>query len=424
MRKLLLIFLVLTLVACVHLESRSALGGRAAATCPGTAAPWILAAGEGADVAIAEPTAPILRAVTYNIHSGMGQWRGLWRSRSTVQRHLDGIADTLAASSTEPLDVIALNEVDFTARRSGRLDQARYLADALQRRTGASYDVIYGRTRERRLPGFEGGYGNAALVRHPVSARKTCLYDDAPGCGALVARELPGLRAPGMLPRLVREARGVIAFTVDFHGHAVDVVVTHLDALAMAEREAQAAHLLYRFVDPARTTIVLGDINAVPTGMTATRAFFRSDRTHDILTSGALADARVLVASRLRLEDFRAWATYPATAPAWPLDAALATLDLYPQELRVLDGLHSDHRGLFVAYRLARDSAVPAAQRALHDTVRRRQLTRILHCDVSNAERTAKLHWLKTGTQFLDLAPDIESVDASALTDSTLVASP
>ena len=408
MRAPLVVFFSLLLTACSHFEREGNLGARvSSASCIAAAAPWIL--GEAASFATEEGSTPVLRAVAYNIHSGFGPRRGLWRSRAAAEGYLNGIAQSIAAAHASPVDVVALNEVDFPARRSGGFDQARFLADALERLTAQRYEVIYGETWRRDTTGVEVRFGNAALVRHPVLASKSCLYDDTRGCDmSAPADGMPALRAAGWFNRLTREARGLIKLTLDFHGRPVDVIVTHLDAFVLPEREAQAAHLLRRFVDPQRTTIVLGDVNAVPTIMTHTRAFFAADRTHDILTSGTLADARVLYDSFRGRSDFRVWATYPAQAPVWPLDAALGSLDLTPLDVRVLDAVYSDHRGLYVQYRLTDDPAVIAAQRTRHNAIRRRQLAQLLDCDLVGSTRVAKIGWLKEGTSFFDLESPAE----------------
>lgn len=401
---------MLTFAACSNIEGTSGIGrGAVSPACASVSAPWI---GLDAMPASVEPELassandPILRAVTLNIHSGMGQWKGLWSSRENVQRRLDDMAEAIAGVTGTPVDIVALNEVDVSVRRSGNIDQARYLANALHRKTGARYRVVYGRTHLRA----GGSYGNAVLVRHSIAHSKTCLYDDASACGIGEAPDMPALRAPGLLQRAVREGRGLIKLTLDFHHRPVDVIVTHLEAVAVQEREAQASHLLRRFVDPERTTVVLGDMNAVPTALTYARTFAAADRTHDILTSGALADARVLYDARLGRTDFQAWATFPSEEPEWPLDTALGSLDLFPLEARVMDAVDSDHRGFFVAYRLTSSDAIVAAQQAHHDTIRRRQLAQILQCDVVGAAQTAKLQWLRHGTQF----PDIPGEDTSA----------
>jgi endonuclease/exonuclease/phosphatase family metal-dependent hydrolase len=418
MRKHLLLSLVLTFVACSGIEGANRRAD-VSPDCVAAPPPWFdLELAPTAETA-ALGTDPVLRAVTLNIHSGMGSWKGLWSRRAIVQRRLDEFAAAIVATDAQPIDIVALNEVDFSARRSGGLDQAQHLAAALQQRTGVHYQVVYGKTRTRLLPGFDGSYGNAVLVRHALIESRACLFDDLGACGLADAPAgMPALRAGGLLPRLLRERRGLIKLTLDFHGRALDVIVTHLEAVALSEREAQASHLLRRFVDPARSTIVLGDVNAVPATMTHTRPFAIGDRTHDILTSGNLADARVLVDARRARADFRAWATYPAVAPLWPLDTAFASLDLIPREARVLDALDTDHRGFYVAYRIARDAAQLRAQHARHDAIRQRRLAQILACD-SAGSRIATLDWLRHGTQFPGLPaeapPIVPRATAAAL---------
>jgi endonuclease/exonuclease/phosphatase family metal-dependent hydrolase len=159
------------------------------------------------------------------------------------------------------------------------------------------------------------------------------------------------LHARGLFKRVLRERRGLIKVMVDLDGHCIDVVGTHLDAFVAEEREAQAAHLRHRLVDPGRTTVVLGDMNALP-GVSQGDDPARGERTHSILASSGLADARILAASRHGQDTLAEWATYPATRPAKGLDWVLASRDLLPEEVKAIGALQSDHRGLFVRYTL------------------------------------------------------------------------
>ncbi len=95
-------------------------------------------------------SAPI-RVATYNIKHGRG---------------MDGVLDlerTLATLKSLNADVIALQEVDDQARRSGGVDQASWLAEQLgmQAAFGAFMD-------------FQGGrYGLAILSRRPILSRES-----------------------------------------------------------------------------------------------------------------------------------------------------------------------------------------------------------------------------------------------------------
>lgn len=402
----LLLLCTALLVACSPFEGVSGFGSpKPRATCAERAAPWRAVAVAPVDTPHAADRA--LNAVTYNLHSGLGPSWTLRRARTNVEENLRGIAQAIARSSDIPPDIVALNEVDFDSRRSGGFNQAQFIADALKQHTGATYTVVSGETWRRRIPGFEVRFGNAVLVRHAVLAQGACLYNDAGKCDPVVTPDgLPALDSSRFISRFTSEARGLIKLTIDFHGRPVDIIITHLDAFALDEREAQASHIVRRFVRADRTTLLLGDINAVPTVLTQGRAYFAADRTHDILTSGALADARVLYAAQRGIGDLRRWATYPADVPVWPLDAILGSLDLLPVAVATVGATESDHRGLAVQYRLSSDRTLLATQRVRHDAIRREQFAQILRCDI--AEETpryaAQARWLLQGTGFLDIA--------------------
>jgi endonuclease/exonuclease/phosphatase family metal-dependent hydrolase len=290
-----------------------------------------------------------LRVVTYNIHSGLGSTFALRRGRADVLRTLDAIGEAIAGSAPAdaPIDVVGLNEVDFGSRRTGWIDQAAYLADDLGRRTGHRYEVVRGETWRRTLPGFEVRFGNAALVRHAIARSGACLLQDGVPCvdepvePVTTPSHRPG---PGLLARLLRETRGVISLTLDVGGQPLDVRVTHLEAFAQRDREAQAVRLVNHLVDGSRSTIVLGDMNAVPAPLV--RPFFATDRTAAILTRGPLADARAAFAA----ESAYGWPTFPADAPRWPLDWVLGTTDLVPTVIKTIGDHESDHRGLYVQF--------------------------------------------------------------------------
>jgi endonuclease/exonuclease/phosphatase family metal-dependent hydrolase len=324
--------------------------------------------------AVAEPgpaatDGATLDVVTYNLHSGLGARPALFRRRATVERNLRAIAGSIAGAANDGTapDVVALNEVDFGSRRSAWIDQARFVADELERLTGRRYRAVRGETWRRDLPGMEVRFGNAVLVALPMLESSACLFDALDGCAVAGTStiEVPR-RSRGLLGSLLREPRGVIRVTVEHHGALVDVVATHLDAFDAGQRETQAALLLGRLLVPDRTTVLLGDMNAVPGALTRGRWMFSSDRTHAILATGTLADASLVLASNRRQKSLAAWATFPAAAPAWGLDWVLGSLDLAPNVVAAIGDSSSDHRGLYVRYRRLRDGAEIAAARALH----------------------------------------------------------
>jgi endonuclease/exonuclease/phosphatase family metal-dependent hydrolase len=333
-------------------------------------APWVLA--EPADV-VAEEVAdtPTLDVATYNLHSGLGLRHAFYRRRADVERNLRAIARAIATAARDPVgpDVVGLNEVDFGSRRSAWIDQAAFLADEIEAITGTRYRVIRGETWRRDVPGFVVSFGNAALVRLPLVEASACLFHDLGACGIRPPAEAARRPAPGLLGRILGEPRGIIRLTLRGDERLVDVLVTHLDAFAAREREAQADVLLSQVLRPDRTTVLLGDMNAVPTALTSRRWMFSDDRTHAILATGGLADACISLASLRGQRSLAAWATYPADAPVWGLDWVLGSLDLAPVDAAAIGDTASDHRGLAVRYRWLTDDAAIAAARRRHGSV-------------------------------------------------------
>lgn len=343
--------------------------------------PWLSAVAPDDPSPPSRVAAP-LETVVYNLHSGLGPRLARSAGADQVRRRLRGIAAEIAG--TGAADVIGLNEVDFGSRRSAWIDQAAFLAAELETLTGYTYSVVGGPTWSRETAGAEVRFGNAMLTRHPVLESSNCLYSALGECARASYRHRPAAGSPGLLSAFT-EPRGVIRAMVAVEGRPVDVLVTHLEAFAVAQRERQASALLKGVVRPERTTVLLGDINAVPTTLTAGRWYFAADRTHDLLNSGPLADARVLRAAILARRDLGAWATYPAEAPRWPLDAVFASTDLWPERIAAIGGKgHSDHRGLYARYRWI--GADPAAS-ILHARIKRNQAARLQACDGADTPR-------------------------------------
>ena len=166
--------------------------------------------------------AATLRVLTYNLHHGEG-----------VDGKLDlpRIAAVITASRA---DLVALQEVDQKATRTGGVDQAAELG----RLTGLH--VAYGKAMD-----FQGGaYGQALLSRWPLSD--------------FTVHPLPN-------PAKV-EPRIAISATVRPPGQpAFRFVGTHLDATRDdTARWQQAARLIELFGADTTPTILVGDLNARP----------------------------------------------------------------------------------------------------------------------------------------------------------------
>ena len=134
---------------------------------------WLACA--SAPAALWAEDAPLrLRVLSYNIHHGAG---------IDGRLDLERIARIIQQSEA---DVVALQEVDQSTTRTGKVDQPAELA----RLTGLH--VVFG----GNIPLQGGGYGNAVLSRHPIvrhENHKLPRHDNGEQRGLLeVEIELPG----------------------------------------------------------------------------------------------------------------------------------------------------------------------------------------------------------------------------------------
>lgn len=161
--------------------------------------------------------------MTYNIRSCLGvDWRA----------SLKRVTEVLASLEA---DVVALQEVDVGRLRSGRVNQAEHIAEALGMR------AVF--QRAVRWP--DGEYGIATLTRLDIEGVET--------------RRLP-------LPRLpYLEQRVAIMVALRRDDAKLVLVNTHLGLLAR-ERRLQTAYLQRWLGDVARAhpTVLCGDLNASP----------------------------------------------------------------------------------------------------------------------------------------------------------------
>lgn len=173
---------------------------------------------------------PTLRVLSYNIHYGQGN---------------DGVYDLprLAAviNRSKP-DLVALQEIDVGVKRSGRIHQARKLAEL----TGMA--VRFGPTQDH-----QGGlYGNAVLTRLPI----------------LDVHIQPLPYTPPTANRTTYP-RGAIAVTVKSRAdRTITFISTHFQHNVEADRLEQASAINLYFGTKAgfanQCLVLAGDMNATP----------------------------------------------------------------------------------------------------------------------------------------------------------------
>lgn len=243
----------------------------------------------------------MIRIVTYNVHRCLGVDGMLSPKR---------IASVIA--SREP-DIVALQEVDVGRARTGGIDQAHAIADALNM-TLHFHSV---------LQVVEEKYGDAILTTRPSELVRAAM--------------LPGR---SRIRRL--EPRGALWVSIDFEGTRLQVINTHL-GLTRRERRLQVDALLGptwtghpECTDPF---ILLGDFNAVPRGRTYRRLNAR------------LADAQLAAGRR------RALPTFPTRLPVLRLDHVFVSRSVAVRKVEVLrtslTRVASDHLPLVVDFEIA-----------------------------------------------------------------------
>ncbi|GAB5403244.1 MAG: endonuclease/exonuclease/phosphatase family protein [Aureliella sp.] len=191
----------------------------------------ILLGSAGSKAVAGEPIR--LRVLSYNIHHGEG-----------VDRKIDlkRIADVVTSVKA---DIVAMQEVDQNARRSGGVDQPAELARLTK------MNVAFGPNID-----LQGGkYGNAVLSRFPIVRSKNHLLPSYDG----------------------GEQRGVFEAEIDLpdSGRNLILLATHLDARRDHGERLESAKVINEFASnyPDRRLLLAGDLNATPSSGTLLRFF-------------------------------------------------------------------------------------------------------------------------------------------------------
>ena len=247
-----------------------------------------------------ETSASTIRVATYNVHGCVGMDR---------QRSEARIAEVIAALE---VDIVGLQELDLSRKRSAGVDQAGRIAEHLG----------WNRHFHAAMRRGDEHYGHAILSRHPLTLRRAdCL--------------------PGLAPFFCREERAAIGMDVATDAGVVHVINTHL-GLGRRERRLQAELLTSAdWLDDNSggvPLILLGDFNSLP-----------GSRPHRTL-SNRLRDVRSLVRSAGSLR------TFPTSFPVFAVDHIFVNAAFHPVQVAVhrtnLSRIASDHFPLVAELRV------------------------------------------------------------------------
>lgn len=181
------------------------------------------------------------RIATYNIAHGRGpkldgsNWDGEWEQKKL------GLIEIGKYLKTKNIDIVVLNEVDFSASWSGNLDQARIVAE-----TGGYPYFVRQTNYDLFLPGFSLQFGNALLSRYPVKTAK---------------RE----RLPPYKPAepWFYGNHDALRVEIDLGATEISVWGLHLDVRDEQARVQAIEHVLNNLKDDQHT-ILAGDLNSRP----------------------------------------------------------------------------------------------------------------------------------------------------------------
>jgi len=184
-----------------------------------------------------------LRVGGYNIaHARGGQlgasnWQN--RSRKDLLQHLDSIASQIQKAQ---LDIVVLNEVDFSAAWSLDLNQAKHIA------TKAGYPyIVEQRNMDIALPFFKFKFGNAILSRHPIVKSEFLAFPAYAAWEDILAGNHDGVLSTIQTPMGVT---GIVAIHLEYRSEAIRV---------KAARKLVSVINRYDF-----PVIAIGDFNSTP----------------------------------------------------------------------------------------------------------------------------------------------------------------
>jgi endonuclease/exonuclease/phosphatase family metal-dependent hydrolase len=246
-------------------------------------------AAAGTSIATAEPQAddrPI-RVMSFNIHHGVGTDGVL---------DLQRIADMIKSQGA---DIVGLQEVDrHWSERSNFVDQTAWLAREL------NMHVVYGANLDNDP--LEPGqprrqYGTAILSRYPIAESRNTL--------------LPKYRG--------QERRGLLEATLKVRGTTLRFANIHLTN-NNAERKEQSAKVAELLAGSSRPTVLVGDLNAVPTAPEITILTSRWKDTWPQVGEGP-------------------GYTIESGKPPKRIDYILHSQGIHPKSAEVLTTLASDH---------------------------------------------------------------------------------
>ncbi|MDH3348071.1 MAG: endonuclease/exonuclease/phosphatase family protein, partial [Desulfobulbaceae bacterium] len=260
-----------------------------------------------------------IRVGCFNIAHGRGEqyggsnWDG--GDKNTKINRCKQIGRLLRA---EQLDIVVLNEVDFSSAWSGHTDQARIIAEE----AGYPY-IVEQRNLDMAVPFFSIRFGNAMLSKFPISNTR---FIDYPNLLELVEPFTGGFK------------EGVVSTIELPGGKNVQVAAVHLYAFDGTLQGPSGAMLLEHYKQSGIPLIAMGDFNTAPRGYPQ----YLTDKQGRNALEMFLHDGHFSTLPRTSspsLQDF----TFPATNPERVLDWIVVSDPYHIRSKKVVPSALSDH---------------------------------------------------------------------------------
>ncbi len=274
----------------------------------------------------ADPSEPLLRVMTYNIHHGAGPVGEFeYHSEEEQRGYLGAIAALIRAQDA---DIVALQEVDYASARSHDIDQLALLADA----AGYPYRARITTWQKNYVP-FPGlspaGHvgrihsGQAVMSRYPILSNRRVV--------------LPQPTENAWWYNAFYLNRSIQIVEVQVGAQRVAVFNCHLEAYNARNREVQAP-ILTGLVQESTADgwIVLGDMNALPPEAPRFSGF-EDEPDWDGANDRTISMLRAALGAELPPSgsDDSAF-TFPGPAPSRRLDYIFSSPSLLPRAAQVL----------------------------------------------------------------------------------------
>jgi len=253
---------------------------------------------------------------SYNVAHGRGDgadadnWTG--QSRTEILAHLKAIADQISKAS---VDIMVLNEIDFSTTWSKNIDQARVLAEE----AGFPY-VLEQNNFDVSFPFLSYKFGNAVLSKFPLAAIRFIDFPPNSEKEDIFAGNHDGVLCKADTP--LGEIR---------------ILPVHLEYRSEETRVKCARIILKIAAEEPSPFIALGDFNSSPTSYPKHNKTAAGENAIDLLLkSGRLQTINNTQAPQ---SDY----TFPSSKPDRAIDWIFSSTDLVQANKKVHVSKLSDH---------------------------------------------------------------------------------